>query len=173
MITLLRLVAGAALLTLGRKLFWLFIAAIGFETGALIATRLLHPGSELLVLVIAIVAGILGALLALFIENIVVSVAGFLAGGYLLVSALDLLRLNPGQFEWVVYIVGGILGAALAIVVLDWALIILSSLSGSVIISRALLPARHELELAIIVVLFVVGVAIQFAIWQGERVQRA
>jgi Domain of unknown function (DUF4203) len=169
MITLLRVVAGAALLTLGRKLFWLFIAAIGFETGVLIATRFLHPSSDVMVVVIALALGILGALLALFIENLVVTAAGFLAGGYLLVSALDLLRLNPGQFEWVVYLVGGIIGAALAIVVLDWALIILSSLSGSVVISRALLPARHELELVVIVVLFVVGVAIQYAIWHGEH----
>ncbi len=173
MVALLRVVVGAALLTLGRKLFWLFVAAIGFETGALIATRLLHPGSELLVLAVAIVAGILGALLALFIENIVVSAAGFLAGGYLLVSALDLLRFNPGQFEWVVYLIGGIVGAALAIVVLDWALIFLSSLSGAVIVSRAILPVGERIELIIVIGLFIVGVAIQFAIWQGEHMQRA
>ena len=39
MITLFRVIEGLALLTLGRKLFWLFVAAIGFEAGALIATR--------------------------------------------------------------------------------------------------------------------------------------
>ena len=172
MIALLRLVAGAALLTLGRKLFWLFVAAIGFETGALIATRLLHPGSELLVLVIAIVAGIVGALLALLIENLVVSAAGFLAGGYLLVSALDLLRLNPGQFEWVVYLIGGFIGAAVAILVLDWALIVLSSLSGATIITTAVVRG-FQLELVAIVVLFIVGVAIQFGIWQSEHAPRA
>lgn len=173
MVALLRIVAGAALLTLGRKLFWLFIAALGFETGVLITTRWLHPGSELLVLVIAVVAGILGALLALFIENIVVSLAGFLAGGYLLVTVLDLLRFNPGRFEWVVYIIGGIVGAALAIVVLDWALILLSSLSGAVIVSRAILPVGQQIELIVVTGLFIVGVAIQFAIWQGEHTQRA
>ena len=172
MIALLRLVAGAALLTLGRKLFWLFVAAIGFETGALIATRLLHPGSELLVLVIAIVAGIVGALLALLIENLVVSAAGFLAGGYLLVSALDLLRLNPGQFEWVVYLIGGFIGAAVAILVLDWALIVLSSLSGATILTTAVVRG-FQLELVAIVVLFIVGVAIQFGIWQSEHAPRA
>ncbi len=168
MITLVRLVAGAALLTLGRKLFWLFVAAIGFETGAFIATRLLHSESDLLVLVVAIVAGIFGALLALLVENLVVSVAGFLAGGYLLVSALDLLRFNPGQFEWVVYLVGGIIGVALAIIVLDWALIILSSLSGAVIISTAVLRGL-QFELLAIVILFIVGVAIQFGIWRAEQ----
>ncbi len=169
MIALLRLVAGAVLLTLGRKLFWLFVAAIGFETGAFIATRLLHSESDVLVFVIAIVAGIVGALLALFIENIVVTLAGFLAGGYLLVRLLDFLRLSPGQLDWLVYLIGGVIGAALAIIVLDWALIILSSLSGAVVITTAVLRG-FQIELIAIVILFIVGVAIQFGIWQSERV---
>lgn len=173
MITLLRLVAGAALLTLGRKLFWLFVAAIGFETGAFIATRLLHSGSELLVFVIAIVAGLFGVLLALLVENLVVSFAGFLAGGYLLVNVLELLRVDPGRLDWLVYIIGGVIGAALAIIVLDWALILLSSLSGAVIITAAVLPRGHAFEFIAIVILFVMGVAIQFAIWQSERTQSA
>ncbi len=172
MITLLRLIAGVALLTLGRKLFWLFVAAIGFETGAFIATRLLHSESDVLVFVVAIIAGIIGALLALFIENIVVTLAGFLAGGYLLVRALDLLRLSPGQLDWLVYLIGGIIGAAVAILVLDWALIILSSLSGATIITTAVLRG-FQIELVTIVILFIVGVAIQFGIWQSEHAQRA
>jgi len=168
MITLVRLVAGTGLLTLGRKLFWLFVAAIGFETGAFIATRMLHSGSELLVLVIAIVAGILGALLALLVENLVVSAAGFLAGGYLLVNVLELLRINPGHVDWLVYLIGGIIGATAAFIVLDWALIILPSLSGAFIITTAVLHG-FQLEVVAIVVLFVVGVAIQVGIWQAEQ----
>ncbi len=169
MTNLLRLVAGAALLILGRKLFWLFIAAIGFESGAYLATRLFHGGSELIVLLIALVAGLVGALLAVFLENIVIAAAGFLAGGYLLVNLLELLRLNPGRLDWLVYLVGGVIGALVAALVVDWALIFLSSLSGAVIVTRAALPFGHPLEFIVIVVLFVIGVVIQFGIWQAEQ----
>ena len=165
MTNLLRLVAGAALLILGRKLFWLFIAAIGFETGAYVATRLFHGGSELIVLLIALIAGLVGALLAVFLENIVIAAAGFLAGGYLLVNLLELLRLNPGRLDWLIYLVGGVIGA----LVVGWALIFLSALSGAVIVTRAALPLGHPLEFIVIVVLFAIGVVIQFGIWQAEQ----
>ena len=46
MLLISRLVVGLLLLVLGRRLYWLFVAAIGFVTGPVVAAAvlLLHPG---------------------------------------------------------------------------------------------------------------------------------
>ena len=66
---LLFLLVGALLLLLGRRLFWLFIAAAGFITGIEL-TRLLFPHQpELLGVAIAVLLGLLGAVLAIFVQK--------------------------------------------------------------------------------------------------------
>ncbi len=60
---------GAALLILGRKLFWVFVGAIGFVLGMDIASRFLQGRPDWLILIVALGAGVLGALLALFLQR--------------------------------------------------------------------------------------------------------
>ncbi len=168
MLALFRIIEGIALLTLGRKLFWLFVALIGFEVGAFVAARVFTHQPDWIVLVIAIVAGIVGALLAIFLQQVVVAGAGFVAGGYVAVALLDLFNLDFGLLALLAFVVGGMIGAAFVIMLFDWALIGLSSLAGAISLTQILLP-RSALALIAIVVLFVVGVAIQAGWWQSER----
>src|SRR3970040_1727818 len=93
MLTLVRVVVGLLLLAVGKRLFWLFVAAVGFVATLAGAARFFQPQSELTLFVIAVVAGFVGALLAVFAQKLAVGVAGFLAGGYL---AIRLLRLFCG-----------------------------------------------------------------------------
>jgi hypothetical protein len=81
-----RILAGALLLVLGRKLFWLFVAVVGFATGLMLATRFFQTQPEWLQLLIGIGFGLVGALLAYFFQEIAIAVAGFLAGGYIALS---------------------------------------------------------------------------------------
>src|SRR5437016_14040739 len=74
---------GVVVLFFGRKLFWLCVAAIGFAAGVELAPRLVQEPSVLLSLTIALLLGIIGALLALFLQKIAIAVLGFLAGGKL------------------------------------------------------------------------------------------
>src|SRR6266581_2743184 len=74
---------GAVILFFGRKLFWLCVAAVGFAAGVEIAPHLVHEPSPLLALTVAVVLGIIGALLALFLQKVAIAVLGFLAGGKL------------------------------------------------------------------------------------------
>jgi hypothetical protein len=168
MLTLFKILEGVCLLTLGRKLFWLFVALIGFEAGTYIAARVFTQQPEWAVLVFAIVVGIIGALLAIFMQQLVVAVVGFLAGGYLGVVLLDLFNLNFGWLTLLAFVIGGIIGAALVAMLFDWALIGLSSLVGALALTNVFLP-RHALALVAIVVLFVIGVSIQAGWWQSER----
>ena len=153
-------IAGAALLILGRKLFWLFAAVIGFLFGMSIAQQLLPGQSQTIVLLIALAIGGLGAILATMIQKIAIGLSGFLAGGYLVYLMIPALSINFGSFLWVAVIIGGIIGAVLASTMFDWTLIFLSSAIGaSVITNHLTLP--QPFPLVLLGVLFIMGVIIQ------------
>ena len=128
---------GGSLLILGRKLFWLFVAAAGFFTGWQIGARVVG-GPPWLGIVVGIFFAIAGALLAMFLKSIAIGVAGFLMGGAILMSLAGFIGLDQGLVGWVIYIVGGIGGVILINMFFDWALIILSSLGGASLIVQGL-----------------------------------
>src|SRR5438874_12258704 len=72
---------GIVILFFGRTLFWLCVAAAGIAAGVDIAPHLVHEPSPLLALTVALVLGLVGALLALFLQKIAIAVLGCLAGG--------------------------------------------------------------------------------------------
>src|SRR2546425_11407672 len=80
----LNILVGALLLLFGRRLFWLFVAAMGFIVGTTIATEWFGRGSAEMYLAIALVLGIVGAVISLFLQRLAVGTAGFFAGGYVL-----------------------------------------------------------------------------------------
>ena len=63
-VTIVGVLIGIVILFFGRKLFWLCVAAVGFAVGVQIAPLLVNEASSLLALVIALVFGVLGVLLA-------------------------------------------------------------------------------------------------------------
>src|SRR5438876_10496131 len=81
--TIIGVLIGVVILFFGRRLFWLCVAAVGFAVGVEIAPLLVNEPSSLLALLIALAFGILGALLALFLQKVAIAVLGFLAGGKL------------------------------------------------------------------------------------------
>jgi hypothetical protein len=168
MLPLFKIFEGIALLTLGRKLFWLFVALIGFEMGAYVAARVFTHQPDWLVLVLAVGVGVVGALLAIFLQNVVVAGVGFLAGGYLSVALLGLFNLDFGWLALLAFIIGGMIGAVLVAMLFDWALIGLSSLAGALALTNVFTPLGVPAPIAM-VVLFVIGVAIQAGWWQSEK----
>ncbi len=173
MLNMIRIIAGLALLTLGRKLFWIFVAAVGFAFGFLLANRLIPRQEELVQLAIALIFGVIGALLAIFLQKLAIYIGGFLAGGSILVNLLEILgiRAAPGSdfFLIIIFIVGGIVGAILVMLIFDWALVILSSLAGAALVARDLFASAPVDNTIIFAVLFVVGVVIQAFTMRRER----
>ncbi len=165
---ILRLAVGAALLVLGRKLFWLFVAAVGFAAGWTVMSDLLHVQPEWLALVIALAAGVLGAVLATFVQKIAIGLAGFLAGAFLATGLVSMLNLAAASWAWLAFIVGGILGALLLGAAFDWALVGLSSLAGAMLVANAL-ELSSTVHLLVLVGLFVLGVIIQSAVGGGKQ----
>ena len=111
---------------------------------------------------------IVGALLVVFLQQVVIAAAGFGAGGYSAVALLDLLNLDFGWLALIAFVIGGIIGTVLVTMLFDWALIGLSSLVGAVTLTNVFLP-RSPLALLAIVILFVIGVSVQAAWWQSEK----
>jgi len=166
MTTIVRILAGLGLLTLGRKLFWLFVAIVGFEFGFFIAERFLQrPAGDLLALGIAVLFGIIAALIAIFLQQLAIYVGGFLAGGAILVRLLEMFVVGGPRLEnvmlVVVFIVGGIIGALVMMFLFDWALIVLSSLAGAGLLANIATANGIPYGLIIFIVLFIIGVVAQ------------
>ena len=152
----------------GRKLYWLFVGAVGFVIGMALASQFVASNSELLVLAIALAAGLIGAVLAVALQSLALGLAGFLAGGYAAITLLSLVNLDLGPLEWLIVVFGGIFGAILLSVLFDWALIILSSLTGASMLVQAF-DLDRPWGSVLIAVFFVIGLATQIGVRQRER----
>jgi hypothetical protein len=175
---LLACVVGAVLLVLGRRLFWLFVGIVGFLTVYHLSLEALHVRPFGLRLFLALLAGLFGVLLAIFVQRVAVALAGFLVGVWLAAGflGLDLAPLLPihagaghgvGPGVVILVLLAGILAAVLALRLFDVALIVLSALAGAGIIADAarLVGATRTL---LLIVLAAVGIAVQ-AGWTARR----
>jgi hypothetical protein len=159
---------GAVILLFGRKLFWLFVAAVGFAAGVEVAPHLLSEPSPMLALTLALVLGFIGALFALFLQKIAVGVVGFLVGGRLAIAVVAAFFLNYAHYDVITFLIGGIVGAILLLALFDWALIFFSSVAGAHLIqSTVQLPATGSVIL--LVALTVLGVAVQASMMRRGR----
>jgi hypothetical protein len=164
----LRILMGAVVLVLGRKLYWLFVGAVGFVLGFALATRFLSGGSQWVILAIALAVGLLGALLAVFLQQAAIAVAGLIGGGYVGFILAGMVGWDAGWLMWVPIIVGAILGVVLVVALFEWALIILSALTGAGLIVEAA-QFRPSIAGLLFVALLVVGIGIQAGLMRGER----
>jgi len=148
------------ILFFGRKLFWLCVAAVGFAAGLQIAPLLVNEASSVLALVIAVVFGILGALLAVFIQKIAIAVLGFLAGGKLATAIAAAFFVQHAQYSTIIFVIGGIIGAILLLAVFGWALIVVSSFIGAYLIQSAIVLPPTGLTL-VFIGLAILGIFVQ------------
>jgi len=168
MLDLINGLLGITLLLAGRKLFWLFIGAVGFITGIQL-TASIWQGSEWLLLVIGAIVGVIFAALATFLKTLAIGVAGFLSGGYALTILVDMVGVGAGIMPiWVIYTIGGFIGIVLVSLLFDWAIITLSSLAGASLIVRRVFSQSDSVQL-IFIALFLLGIIIQGSRLRGEK----
>jgi hypothetical protein len=165
---ILRILIGILVFTLGRRLFWLFVGVVGFALGFAFATELFQGQPGWLIVVIALGIGLLGALLAVFVQQIAIGVAGFIGGGYITLTVANALGWDPGPAAWLPFLIGGIFGLVLMIVIFDWALIVLSSLVGAGLIVEAI-QLREPVEVALFIILVIVGIVVQARLMQRDQ----
>jgi hypothetical protein len=163
---------GLAVLTTGRKLFWLFVGLIGFAAGFHFGPQIWPAGSKLVVMLLAVATGIVGAVLAVFFQQLAVVLAGFAAGSYLVVHLLTLFEGQTNQLLWLPYLIGGVLGAVLAFALFDWALIVLSACVGASLVVQGL-HYSLQVEKILFLVLAALGVAFQVSVLSMEKKDRS
>jgi hypothetical protein len=155
---------GAVILFFGRRVFWLCVAAVGFAAGVEIAPHLVQEPSPLLALTVALALGLIGALLALFLQKIAIAVLGFLAGGKLAGAIASAFFVQYAEHSTIIFVVGGIIGAVLLLTLFDWALIIVSSLIGAhLIVYQSAIGLPQSGSIIVFIGLAVIGILVQAA----------
>lgn len=159
------LILGLILLVAGRRLYWLFVAAVGFGVGSLLAQQLIGTldgtdgRSAWIAFAVAILGGIIGAILAVLFQKLAVVLAGAAAGGS--AGWVFFEALHFGNVAWVGMVIGALIGGILILKVFDWGLIFFSSLAGA----KLLVIDGMRMDLAqgalIFLVAFTFGVVVQ------------
>jgi hypothetical protein len=168
-VTVVGVIIGLVILFFGRKLFWLCVAAVGFAVGVEIAPQLVNEPSSLLALLVALAFGVIGALLALFLQKVAIAVLGFLAGGKLASAIAAAFFVHYAQYSTIIFVAGGIIGAILLLAIFDWALIVVSSFIGAYLIESAIVlpPTGSTL---VFLALAVIGMVVQAASYRRSAV---
>jgi hypothetical protein len=163
---------GFAMLVMGRQIFWIFIAGLGFALGLIFGEELLSEQSQYMILFISAIIGIVGALLAYTLQRFAAGIGGFITGWYLAYIFIDyFININLGsQFNIVAPILVGFICGALIIRYFDWGVIIASSIAGSAIIVSGMRLAKNT-ELILLIMLAAIGITIQ-AIWFSQDKER-
>jgi hypothetical protein len=154
------LAAGILLLFFGRKFLWMFVAVVGFLLGMKYAPNLLPGQTQSVILTVSVIAGLLGALLAVLLQKLAVGLAGMAAGGYIVYYLLQINYIHVGQYQWIAILAGALLGALLAGSLFHWAMLFITSACGAVLIAQGLNLSSAYAYLAIIG-LVILGVAAQ------------
>jgi hypothetical protein len=158
-------IIGTILLTLGRKLFWLFVGCTGFVFGLQVATQYLAAQPSWVAGAAAVFIGLIGALLAVFFQTLAIGLGGFAAGSTIVayISVLTGFTVHP-----LITVIGGIIGAVVLYAVFDWALIFLSSLVGATLIVQSF-HWNSPIESVLYVILFVIGILLQTFLWRRQK----
>lgn len=160
------LLLGAVLLFAGRRIFWFLLGVTGFLVGMWLALQVLGPNPEALHWLLAVVAGLIGVVLAKLFQRLAIGLAGFFLGG---AAAMELFNLDVSSGRSgsvLLFAVAGFLGALLAGLFFEAALIVCSSYLGAMLVVDGLdLP----LPILMLVVLFGLGVVVQSSRGKARR----
>jgi len=152
--------AGLLLLFLGRKLFWISVAALGFIVGMTYAPQIFPDQPQTVIIIISLIVGLLGALITSLLQRFAVGISGFAAGAYIVYYMLQNVAVNAGQYQWLIIVAGGIIGAILAGSMFAWALILLTGATGATLITEGVGLAM-PFSAVLLVGLFILGVIMQ------------
>ena len=160
---ILTILIGFVVLVMGRQIFWVFIAGIGFALGLIYGEQFYAGQPDWMIFAISSIIAILGAVLAYTLQRLAGAIAGFVSGWYIANLLMGYFRVDFGQFDEIAPIIVGIIFAVLILAYFDWSVIIISSLAGSaIIVSGMRLPGNTEL--ALLITFAIVGIVIQ-SIW--------
>ena len=155
------IVAGVILLLAGGRLYRAAVAVPGFVLGALIGYGVLNLAEELpdeIVLVVSLVIGLVGALLALAVHDLAVLLIGGAVAGFLAFSLLMTYNVALSTAFVLIVAVCAIAGAIGLVLVSRRARPLMAAVLGAALLSLGLV---ENLNLVVIVPAIVIGVGVQ------------
>jgi hypothetical protein len=156
---------GIMLLTLGRRLFWLFVGCVGFVAGLQMAQFYLSMQPDWVAWAVALGFGLIGALVAVFFQTLAIGLGGFAAGST--ITAHLMVQMGVAAVPMIIF-VGGIIGTILLYALFDWALIGLSSIAGATLIIQAF-NWNPRVEMILYVAMIAAGILFQTALWRRQH----
>ena len=163
------IVLGVMMLILGARLFWLFCGGVGFICGLEYAPLFIHGKADHVYVIIGLVLGIIGLVLAFVAQKAGAAVCGFVAGGYIALTELKEFGYAKEWIPWAVFLVGGIIGVILVLKLFRWAAIVFSSLVGAFLIAKT---THLSLELMRVLFILLVCVGIYAQATQAQKKSR-
>jgi len=166
--TIISLLTGVVLLFMGRKFFWLFVGLVGFASGYYAAQHVFALNNVLISLFLSIGLGLLGALMAVFLQRIAILFSGFLAGWYFTGAVLGFMGSGATNNLWLFALIGGIIAAVLLSVAFDYVLIVLSAAVGALTIVHTNLFPQNS-DFIFLIVLFFLGLIFQIKSHKSKK----
>jgi hypothetical protein len=157
---ILAILLGIVILVAGRRLFWVTIGVAGFIFALFLTLNFLQDQPLWLTLAIAVVMGIIGAFVAILLQQAAVALAGLLVGGYLAASLFVALAPNLAEWQWIAFIVGAVIGFILMVSLFEIALVVLSSFMGAALITQAI-NLEPWIEGLLLIILPIIGILVQ------------
>jgi hypothetical protein len=142
---ILLVVLGLALAFAGRRFIWLLIGIAGFVLGYDLVTFFI-PGDEGTVqILIGVIAGLIGGILAVRFTNLLLLVAGFVLIGNAVLAVGQILGVDGLLVELLLFAIGGVAGLLLVRFALGMAVILISALGGASLVMQGV-PALFNTD---------------------------
>lgn len=162
---LITILLGFVLLVGGNQLYWMFVGAVGFFLGTRIAELIGFNQSEWQVLTFALATGLACTFLSYYLKRIMVVLAGFVAGGYVMTSLPAILGWNNVLSGWLAFVIAGALSALILILSYRLSLIVISALAGAILIVQNLTFSNIS-DQVMFLVLIIFGIVSQWVLMQ-------
>ena len=156
---------GIVLLLFGRKLYWAFVAIAGFLIGMQLANEYLADKDQWIRIAASVGAGVIGAILGMFLQRLGFAIGGFFAGGYLAFRIFEHFHPQGDPHIWM--IIGGVIGAVIAALVMDWAIIFISALAGAAAILSPFTTLEPQMANVLFILLACIGIVFQSQMLAG------
>lgn len=150
---------GIVVLLFGRKLYWAFIAIAGFLIGMELANEYLADKDQWIRIAASIGAGVLGAIIGMFLQRLAFAIGGFFAGAYFAFRIFEHFHPNGDPHIWM--IIGAVVGAIVAALVMDWAIIFISALVGAAAILSPFPNLEPQMANVLFLLLAGIGIVVQ------------
>lgn len=129
---------GVLLLIFGRKLYWLALAGLGFAVALHLSRQYLAFDSAQQEILVGVVAGLFGGILAVVAQQLAVRFAGFVLGAWGTYYAIRILWPDSEVLAFFLAVVGAGVGFLFAAKLFDLALVAVTSAVGALLISQHL-----------------------------------